>query len=122
MFVELLLIALLVLACAWFYMSRRAGLKRQALQQLHAAEVSDAAGQWVFRGQDATVLHEDLGYTGSDQTGLYLQASYLCRMPDASVFRATVVSPSAHQAGRVDVVRLSPDDAAQALASHQVAD
>lgn len=118
MFIEAFFALLLGGGCAWFYVHQRSNLRRQALRLLQQAVLLDALGHPIFEGARARILLDDYAYDGTDETGLYVVAKFLCEMPGASVFWVTVETARKTAAGRATVEALTPYEVEAVIAAH----
>ena len=103
MALELCLVAALAGGCWWAVARGRGGLQRAARQQLAQATWQDDRGDPVFVGSQARVLQADLTPDGSDETGPFLRARYLCEMPSGRRFEVHLQTAHRRAAGHTTV-------------------
>ena len=103
--IELVLLAVLLGAGAWYISSRRQGLDAQAAQLRRETVLRDADGHVLFDGSVAEVSEATVEAFGDDRSGPWLRVSSLCRMPDGSAWRVVVETARLGQAAHATVER-----------------
>ena len=106
--IELVLLAVLLGAGAWYISSRRQGLDAQAAQLRRETVLRDADGHVLFDGSVAEVSEATVEAFGDDRSGPWLRVSSLCRMPDGGAWRVVVETARTDAPARSTAQKVPP--------------